>query len=76
MNETVLEDYPDLPDSALFFVFGCLWSCGEDSDVAKTRCNLPLSHDVNFARAFSCDSGSPMRPEVQCPHAFSSTTVD
>ncbi|XP_037507175.1 EEF1AKMT4-ECE2 readthrough transcript protein-like [Rhipicephalus sanguineus] len=76
MNGTVLEDYPDLPESALFFVFGCLWSCGEDIDVAKTLCNLPLRHDVNFAETFSCVPGSPMRPEVQCPHAFSASPMD
>ncbi|KAH6937203.1 hypothetical protein HPB50_025988 [Hyalomma asiaticum] len=76
MNETVLEDYPELTESALFFVFGCLWSCGEDSVVAKLRCNLPLKHDANFAKTFSCAPGSPMRPEVQCPHAFSAISLD
>ncbi|KAH7954494.1 hypothetical protein HPB49_019161 [Dermacentor silvarum] len=76
MNETVLENYPDLSESALFFVFGCIWSCGEDRDVARTRCNLPLMHDVNFAETFSCATGSPMRPEVQCSHAFSATALD
>ncbi|XP_075543759.1 neprilysin-1-like [Dermacentor variabilis] len=75
MNETILEDYPEMSESALFFVFGCIWSCGEDRDAAKTRCNLPLRYDVNFAETFSCATGSPMRPEVQCPHAFSATAL-
>ncbi|KAK8778813.1 hypothetical protein V5799_019843 [Amblyomma americanum] len=75
-NTTVLGDFSDLPEPALFFVFGCLWSCGEGIDVAEAYCNLPLRHDANFAKTFSCPRGSPMRPEVQCPSAFSTGAVD
>ncbi|KAH6934892.1 hypothetical protein HPB50_001624 [Hyalomma asiaticum] len=69
-NVSVLEDFPRLSQQALFFVTGCLLTCGEDREVAEARCNLPLRHDVNFAAAFSCFRGSPMRPESQCPRKF------
>ncbi|KAL1457275.1 hypothetical protein MTO96_043547 [Rhipicephalus appendiculatus] len=69
-NVTVLEDFPRLSQPALFFVLGCLLTCGEDWETAEARCNLPLRHDANFAAAFSCFEGSPMRPKIQCPRDF------
>ncbi|XP_077520069.1 neprilysin-1-like [Amblyomma americanum] len=69
-NVTVLENFPHLSQSALFFIAGCLLTCGEARDVAEARCNLPLRQDANFATAFSCIQDSPMRPRNQCPHFF------
>ncbi|KAH8026119.1 hypothetical protein HPB51_016145 [Rhipicephalus microplus] len=69
-NVTVLEDFPRLSQPVLFFVLGCLLTCGEDWETAEARCNLPLRHDTNFAAPFSCFEGSPMRPKIQCPRDF------
>lgn len=70
-STVVLRVFPALSGEALFYVVGCLLLCGEDVHQAEARCNLPLRNDHNFATAFSCGLGSPMRPKAQCPHAFS-----
>ncbi|XP_077520067.1 uncharacterized protein LOC144129881 [Amblyomma americanum] len=74
VNVTVLEHFPRLSQSALFFIVGCLLTCGEARDVAEARCNMPLRHDENFAEAFSCVWGSPMRPRNRCPRTFAALT--
>lgn len=70
-STVMLEAFPGLSERALFYVVGCLLLCGDDVHQAEARCNLPLRHDQNFANAFSCGLGSPMRPKAQCPHVFS-----
>ncbi|KAH7954221.1 hypothetical protein HPB49_016684 [Dermacentor silvarum] len=74
-NATVLEHYPRLSEPALFFVLGCLLTCGEDRETAEARCNLPLRHDANFAAAFACFRGSPMRPRSQCSRDLAANNV-
>lgn len=57
----------------LFFISFCLFLCSNYKSGALgshppsvDRCNVPLKHSPEFAKAFSCPSGSPMNPTNKC----------
>ncbi|CAN8005045.1 unnamed protein product, partial [Ixodes hexagonus] len=57
----------------LFFISSCLFLCSSyksgppgSHPPSVDRCNVPLKHSPEFAKAFSCPSGSPMNPTNKC----------
>ncbi|XP_037501130.2 neprilysin-1 [Rhipicephalus sanguineus] len=58
-----------------FFVATCFFLCGADGEKQlqnsvylslKVRCNQPLMNTEQFAEAFPCAVGTPMRPQNRC----------
>ncbi|KAH7941672.1 hypothetical protein HPB49_015986 [Dermacentor silvarum] len=58
-----------------FFAATCFFFCGADGEKQvensvylslKVRCNQPLMNTEQFAEAFSCAMGTPMRPKNRC----------
>ncbi|XP_037275535.2 endothelin-converting enzyme homolog [Rhipicephalus microplus] len=58
-----------------FFVATCFLLCGAEGEKQlensvylslKVRCNQPLMNTEQFAEAFSCALGTPMRPQKRC----------
>ncbi|KAL1484101.1 hypothetical protein MTO96_000248 [Rhipicephalus appendiculatus] len=58
-----------------FFIATCFFLCGADGEKQlensvylslKVRCNQPLMNTEQFAEAFPCAVGTPMRPQNRC----------
>ncbi|XP_077553109.1 neprilysin-1-like [Haemaphysalis longicornis] len=59
----------DLSAEQLFFVGLCHPLCtslDSGQHLAESRCNVPLMHMPQFARAFRCAARSPMAPNTRC----------
>ncbi|KAH7975204.1 hypothetical protein HPB49_024891 [Dermacentor silvarum] len=53
-----------LKEAQAFFAFYCHLFCGHSD--GEPMCNLPLKHSAEFARAFTCETGTDMSPSKKC----------